>query len=184
MKRITTASVPRCRYTFTRNRPIPAAEYEVSYSLSSSSLASTSSFVMTMSRDGLAVLGRDLLGAKVDDLAADARARRLADLDVDVARLARDGLGEQREEELLVGERAGQGRFRVSRALDDADVRQVAVPLREVEPVADDEAVLDGEAEVVDVDLDLARAPACGGASTPSRSRARACGRDPSSARS
>ena len=36
MKRITTARLPRWRYTLTRKRPMPAAEYDVSYSLSSS----------------------------------------------------------------------------------------------------------------------------------------------------
>ena len=127
--------------------------------------------------------GVDLVGAEVDHVAADARARRLADLEVHVARLAGDGLGKQSEEELLVGERAGQGRLRLSRPLDDPDVGQVAVPLGEVESVADDEAILDGEAEVVDVHLARAPAPACAAARTPSRSPGRACAAGPSGAR-
>src|SRR6185369_4261534 len=49
------------------------------------------------------------------------------------------------------GSRAACCSFR----LHDADERQVPVPLRPVEAVADDEAILDGEAEVVDRHLDL-----------------------------
>ena len=41
-------------------------------------------------------------------------------------------------------------------SLDDADVRQVAVLLGVVEPVADDELVLDREADVLDLHVDLA----------------------------
>src|SRR5688572_4222116 len=37
----------------------------------------------------------------------------------------------------------------------DPDVGEVAVALRVIEPVADDEQVLDGKAQVIDLDLDL-----------------------------
>ncbi len=47
MKRMTTASEPRCRYTFTRKRPMPAAKYDVSCSLRSSMRSSTSGLVIT-----------------------------------------------------------------------------------------------------------------------------------------
>jgi len=38
---------------------------------------------------------------------------------------------------------------------DDGDVRQVAVLLRVVEAVADDEAIRDGEADIFHLDVDL-----------------------------
>ena len=38
----------------------------------------------------------------------------------------------------------------------DRDVRQVAVLLRVIEPVADDEVILDGEADVIDLHVHLA----------------------------
>ena len=47
MMRITTASDPRWRYTFTRNRPMPGARYDVSYSVRVSRPASTSALVIT-----------------------------------------------------------------------------------------------------------------------------------------
>ena len=47
MKRITTASVPRWRYTFTRKRPMPGAKYDVSYSFSSSRRARMAGLVIT-----------------------------------------------------------------------------------------------------------------------------------------
>ncbi len=39
---------------------------------------------------------------------------------------------------------------------NDADVRQVAIPLIQIEAVADDEDVVDGEAQVVDGNFDFA----------------------------
>ena len=50
----------------------------------------------------LGVLGAKRLGAEEDELAADARARRLPDLEVDVARLGGDRLAEELDEVRLV----------------------------------------------------------------------------------
>ena len=54
------------------------------------------------------------------------------------------------------GRPGAKGGRTVALLLEDADVRQVAVLLGVVEAVADDELVFDGEADVVDLDVDLA----------------------------
>ena len=70
----------------TRKRPRPEAEYEVSYSVSESSLLAQRRIANQMLRDGLGVGRLELVDPEIDERVTHARARRLPDFQVHIAR--------------------------------------------------------------------------------------------------